>query len=121
MSRLSTSPSGRSNLLLRTLSQADRNLLEAHLEPVALEMGDVCINSDRPLTHVYFLDGGMGSTIMPDEVHFPWKLRATAPNIKARRRKSGRVFRCGRRRMFTGCNDPSDANIDRRWLEITLL
>jgi CRP-like cAMP-binding protein len=69
MSQLSKSPSDRSNLLLGALSQADRNLLEAHLEPVALDRGDVCIESQQPLTHVYFLDGGMGSTIMPDEVH----------------------------------------------------
>jgi hypothetical protein len=69
MNQLSTLPAGRSNLLLRALSQADGDLLWDHLEPVALNRGDVCIESQRPLTHVYFLDGGLGSTVMPDEVY----------------------------------------------------
>ncbi|RWX20592.1 Crp/Fnr family transcriptional regulator, partial [Rhizobium leguminosarum] len=36
MNQLSTLPAGRSNLLLRALSQADGDLLWDHLEPVAL-------------------------------------------------------------------------------------
>jgi CRP-like cAMP-binding protein len=69
MSRLPASPPGRSNLLLQAMPQADRDLLKVHLEPVNLDRGDICIESQKPLTHVYFLDGGMGSTIMPDDVH----------------------------------------------------
>lgn len=63
-------PSGtRSNRLLQVLSPSDSGLLHPHLEPVNLHKDDVCIEPARPITHVYFLDGGLGSTVMPDDHH----------------------------------------------------
>jgi CRP-like cAMP-binding protein len=59
----------RLNLLLRHLPEANQALLEPHLEAVHLERNDVCIEAGAPIRHVYFLDGGLGSTIMPDQSH----------------------------------------------------
>jgi CRP-like cAMP-binding protein len=57
------------NRLLRMLSEADRDLLQPDLELVHLNQNDVCIEVGTPIEHVYFLEGGLGSTIIPDEVH----------------------------------------------------
>jgi CRP-like cAMP-binding protein len=57
------------NRLLCNLSQADRDLLQPHLEPIVLNRGDVCVAVDTPITHVYFLEGGLGSTVAHDEGH----------------------------------------------------
>jgi CRP-like cAMP-binding protein len=59
----------RSNRLLQALSPTDSALLHSHLERVHLHKDDVCIEPECPITHVYFLDGGLGSTVMPDEHH----------------------------------------------------
>jgi hypothetical protein len=36
---------------------------------VDLVLDQVCIEPDVPISYVYFLDGGMGSTVMPDRHH----------------------------------------------------
>lgn len=54
------------NLLLQALPPHEREKIAPHLEFVTLERNDVCIESGRPITFVYFLDGGLGSTVMPD-------------------------------------------------------
>ena len=65
-----TTPSPeRRNLLLKQLPERDREAIVAHLEDVTLDRNDVCIEPDVPMTHVYFLDGGLGSTVMPDASH----------------------------------------------------
>ncbi len=69
MEQRSPSSKGWSNRLLQTLSQADLELLEPHLEPVTIERNDVCIEPGIPIRHVYFPEGGMSSTIVPDQVH----------------------------------------------------
>jgi hypothetical protein len=55
------------NRLLQKLSEADRTLVQPHLEPVSLTRNDVCIEPGAPITHVYFLEGGLSSTVMPDQ------------------------------------------------------
>jgi CRP-like cAMP-binding protein/ActR/RegA family two-component response regulator len=60
------SSSDRPNRLLRALSQSDRDLLQPYLEPVFLNNNDVCIEPGETITHVYFLEGGLSSTIVPD-------------------------------------------------------
>jgi hypothetical protein len=64
-----SSPMNSQNRLLRNLSEADRDLLQPHLEPVRLNRNDVCIEPRAPITHVYFLEGGLSSTVISDEVH----------------------------------------------------
>jgi CRP-like cAMP-binding protein len=55
------------NRLLQKLSEADRTLVQPRLEPVSLTRNDVCIEPGAPITHVYFLEGGLSSTVMPDQ------------------------------------------------------
>lgn len=57
------------NLLLKALPREERDRIEPLLEPVMLERNDVCIESHTDISHVYFLDGGMGSTVMPDALN----------------------------------------------------
>jgi len=57
------------NRLLRKLSEANPDLLQPHLEPIRLNKNDVCIEPGAPITHVYFLEGGLGSTVISDEGH----------------------------------------------------
>jgi CRP-like cAMP-binding protein len=47
-------PTPRDNHLLATLSGAELERLEQHLEPVEMELGDVVYESGRELGHVYF-------------------------------------------------------------------
>ena len=51
------------NRLLASLSPADLGLLEPHLEPIPLKLGEVLIEANRPIGHVYFPQSGMGSVI----------------------------------------------------------
>jgi CRP-like cAMP-binding protein len=57
------------NCLLQALSQADFDIIRPHLEPVLLDRNDVCIEVDAPIEYVHFLEGGLGSTVIPDEHH----------------------------------------------------
>ncbi|WP_246107436.1 Crp/Fnr family transcriptional regulator [Puniceibacterium confluentis] len=57
-----SSPYGQSNLIL-TLSSIDRNLIEPHLKPVALDKGTVLEDANTPIKTVYFLTSGIGSTV----------------------------------------------------------
>jgi CRP-like cAMP-binding protein len=69
MEQITPSTKGRSNRLLQMLSRTDRELLEPHLESVSLERNDVCIEPGVPIEHVYFLEGGLSSTVVPDKIH----------------------------------------------------
>lgn len=51
------------NRLLAKLCPEDFDLLQPHLEPVALNRGDVLITPNQPITHVYFLEAGITSVI----------------------------------------------------------
>jgi CRP-like cAMP-binding protein len=63
------SPSSKdsSNRLLQKVSEADCGLFQPHLEAVTLKINDVCIEPGAPITYVYFLEGGLSSSVMPDE------------------------------------------------------
>jgi CRP-like cAMP-binding protein len=60
-------PSLQRNRLLQALVDTDHALLKPYLERLRLEKGDVCIKPSQPITHVYFLEAGLGSTVMSDE------------------------------------------------------
>ena len=47
------------NLLLRALSEADRELLEPHLHRVTLDQDQVIAPAGQPIAHVYFPEGGV--------------------------------------------------------------
>ena len=49
------------NLLLRALSEADRDLLAPNLERVSLEQEQVVAPAGHPINHVYFPEGGVVS------------------------------------------------------------
>jgi CRP-like cAMP-binding protein len=51
------------NLLLATLAQEDRERLEASLEPVPLDVGQVLFEPDAVISHVYFVDEGVASVV----------------------------------------------------------
>lgn len=57
------------NLLLQRLPQEDLQSLTPYLEAVNLEQNYTCISPGKGISHVYFLDGGLGSTVIPDEIH----------------------------------------------------
>jgi CRP-like cAMP-binding protein len=56
-------PSGIRNKLLRSLSADDLALLQAHLEALQLERGDVLIAPHQPIRHVYFPEDSIGSIV----------------------------------------------------------
>jgi CRP-like cAMP-binding protein len=60
MSQTSQDHSG-GNILLGTLSAADRALLDPHLERVKLDREMVLVEADKPIEHVYFPEGGIAS------------------------------------------------------------
>ena len=47
------------NLLLRALSDADRDLLAPHLQRVTLDQDQVIAPAGKPIAHVYFPEGGV--------------------------------------------------------------
>src|SRR6056297_3300861 len=51
------------NNLIRTLSSADRTLIELHLKPVTLDRGAVLEETDQPVKYAYFPISGVGSTV----------------------------------------------------------
>jgi CRP-like cAMP-binding protein len=51
------------NLLLATLSTDDYNLIQARLEHVRLERGNVLVEPNLPIKHVYFLEDGITSVV----------------------------------------------------------
>ncbi len=51
------------NRLLRALSADDYALLQPHFEHAPMEKGRVLIEPDMPISHVYFLESGLGSVI----------------------------------------------------------
>jgi CRP-like cAMP-binding protein len=51
------------NRLLRALSSEDLSRLQPHLEPVSLNRGDVLVEPDTPIEHVYFVEQGICSVI----------------------------------------------------------
>lgn len=57
-----------SNRLLELTAAADFELIEPHPERLQAPKGEVCIEAGQPIQHVYFLDGGLGSTVIPDNV-----------------------------------------------------
>ena len=69
MDQRASALSRHANCLLQALSQEDFDLLKPHLEPVMLEQDDVCIEVDAAIEYVHFLEGGLGSTVVPDEYH----------------------------------------------------
>ncbi len=56
------------NLLLGSLAPSDLALLQPHLIRVPIEREQVLVERDRPIAHVYFLEGGIASvvSVMPD-------------------------------------------------------
>jgi len=57
------------NLILQRLPQTDVEILAPYLEAVDLERNYTCIFPNKRISHIYFLDGGLSSTVMPDETH----------------------------------------------------
>ncbi|MFN7026233.1 MAG: Crp/Fnr family transcriptional regulator [Pseudorhizobium sp.] len=51
------------NILLSKLSKNDAALIGAHLEPVTLKQGDVLLEPEEPIKHIYFFDDGLSSEI----------------------------------------------------------
>jgi CRP-like cAMP-binding protein len=51
------------NRLLGLMSAGDFALLQPHLERVELKQGYVLFESDTPIEHAYFLEGGVGSIV----------------------------------------------------------
>lgn len=51
------------NRLLRALPADDYALLQPHFEHVPMEKGRVLVEPDVPISHVYFLESGLGSVI----------------------------------------------------------
>jgi CRP-like cAMP-binding protein len=58
-----TSPSPSPNLLLSALSASDLRLLQAHLEPVTLALGQVLEQPDKRVDAVYFPEAGFASVV----------------------------------------------------------
>jgi CRP-like cAMP-binding protein len=56
-------PTGIRNKLLRSLSADDLALLQPHLEAVQLERGDMMIEPNQPIRHVYFPENSIGSIV----------------------------------------------------------
>lgn len=52
------------NKLLALLPEEERQRLHHYLEEVTLESGQVLAEFDRPIRHVYFLDGAVTSTLV---------------------------------------------------------
>ena len=50
------------NLLLASLSEAERHRLDPFLKHVALEFGQVLIEPEQPITQLYFLIDAISST-----------------------------------------------------------
>jgi CRP-like cAMP-binding protein len=66
------SPTGSGqNRLLQRLTDAELDRLHPHLERVTLSKGDVCIEPCRPIDYVYFLESGLGSSVLPDATNGP--------------------------------------------------
>lgn len=59
------------NHLLSSMMPEDFDLLRAHLHPVSLHVREVLVEPDRPIEHLYFLEGGLGSVVVegPDRNH----------------------------------------------------
>lgn len=55
-------PSGQNNLI-STLSSADRALIEPYLKSVKLDKETILESPNGPISHVYFLTSGVGSTV----------------------------------------------------------
>ena len=53
---------GQNNLIF-TMSSADRGLIVPHLKPVKLAKGKVLEEPNKPISLVYFLNSGVGSTV----------------------------------------------------------
>lgn len=51
------------NLLLAVLPRKERERLDAHLEPVTYDQGEVLIESNEPIKHVLFPYDTVTSTI----------------------------------------------------------
>jgi CRP-like cAMP-binding protein len=66
MDRATPSGPGK-NRLLQLLREADAAGLRPDLERVSLKKGEVCIEQNRRIEYVYFLESGLGSTVFPDE------------------------------------------------------
>jgi CRP-like cAMP-binding protein len=56
-------PSNIANRLLRTISDDDLALLQPHLEPMALKRGDVLIQPNQPIAHIFFPEDSIGSVV----------------------------------------------------------
>jgi CRP-like cAMP-binding protein len=69
MSEGSAEPGPGQNRLLQLFGEADLDLVRPHLEQVAMGRGEVCIEPSRPITHVYFIESGLGSSVYPDDVN----------------------------------------------------
>lgn len=55
---------GYKNHILGAMSLDDRILIEPHLEEVALPVGKVIVEYQTPITHVYFLESGLASSVV---------------------------------------------------------
>jgi CRP-like cAMP-binding protein len=51
------------NRLLAALSPDDARLIEPHLEPVPLSVGDTLVEPDAPIAHVHFPEDGVASVV----------------------------------------------------------
>jgi len=56
-------PSPHRNRLLAALSPDDLGLLQPHLDPVDLKMGDVLVEPNMPIEHVHFVEDGIASIV----------------------------------------------------------
>ncbi|SFL99151.1 Crp/Fnr family transcriptional regulator [Methylorubrum salsuginis] len=56
-------PSGPRNRLLAALTAEDFARLGPHLEPVTLEIRQILVSADRPITHAVFFEEGLASLI----------------------------------------------------------
>ena len=54
----------RGNILLTRLPKAERDRLMPYLEPVKLHFGQVLVEFDNPIQHVYFLETAVTSTVV---------------------------------------------------------
>ena len=52
------------NTLLQTLNDADLQMLEPHVERIALERGQDLYEAFRPIEYVYFMESGLSSEII---------------------------------------------------------
>jgi cAMP-binding proteins - catabolite gene activator and regulatory subunit of cAMP-dependent protein kinases len=64
---VSFSQKSTSNLLLRAVDEASFAILEPHFERVQLKLKDPIFNPNEPITHVYFLEDGVGSIVSEQE------------------------------------------------------